>query len=456
MNVINRTQSRVSELPEIGLTFFSSGIYLAVIILLIRDYAAVEWSIYLYSFGNISSIDFLILIISLIICAIAVPKNIDSPSSMILVVTYLIIVLPAAACLTAMDYGASDGRYYILIMISLGFFLASIICNDRRGNIQSISEYREPSNLLGPILTILGVLLMIYLFIRFRSIMSFASLDTLYEQRARGAAGNLLDGYAQTYSQYVISTGLLALGMYRRNILYIMVGLAGSIMNYTITAEKAGLVYPFAIICLFMAVKMKRRLFVTTSMIAIILSFVLFFSIYTRAFLSTSEFICWYIGTRTILTPGAFVVHYADFFAERGYTFFSHIRGFNLFVPAPAQFANDPRWPALGVILGEDFIGLPRLNANASYVASDGIAGMGEIGIVVAFVTLAAFGTLLNRLGRGINPALLLPLLLPIALTLTNGSLFTVFLSMGGLFWTLALSFGFTKSKEPKKLERII
>lgn len=421
---------------------FCSAVYFVAVTLVLRDYAAVEWEIYRIYFGRIDSYDVLAVMVFLTISGTIVPRHISTPSSLFAIISYIFIVIPAAVCLVAMDGATPANRYLTLLFMLIGFYIIASVSTSAP---DSADEGREPAAWLAPLLLILAVLLMIFLYLRFGSIMSFASLDTLYEQREKGAANNFIEGYAQTYSQYVFSTGLFAFGLYKKNIVYIAVGLAGSVMNFAITAEKAGAMYPVFISFLFFALLSKRKFLVSSNFLMISLSALLVFSIYTRAELPTSDFVSWYLGTRTILTPGIFITHYTDFFFDRGYTYFSHLRGLNFFVTVPIQYVNDVRWPSIGLIVGEDFIGFPKLNANANFVASDGIASLGLFGIIVAFVILAVIMRVFDKVGQGVPKPLLLSLLLPIALSLANGSALSVLTSTGGFFWIALLAYAFKR-----------
>lgn len=146
------------------------------------------------------------------------------------------------------------------------------------------------------------------------------------------------------------------------------------------------------------------------------------------------------------MTPGSFIVQYMDFFSHRGYTHFSHIRGIGSVIGTPSQYANDGRWPALGLIVGEDHFGFLRLNANASFVASDGIASFGIIGIPVVFFLVALYLRVLDKSAHGIGGVALV-ILLPFTLTLSNGSIFTLLTSFGGIFWVIIMRFVFVEGQ---------
>lgn len=424
-----------------------SSLYFVAIVLLLRDYAAVEWGIYRIHYDAIDSYDVVAATIFITVAATVVPRRIYSPSSLFLIICYLFVIIPAAVCLLAMDGGSGVNRYTTLFAILFAFVVSALFSRSAGEEVWTVED-RRPVALLGPGLMILSGLLLIFLFYRFGSIMSFAGLDNLYEQRERGDAANFIEGYAQTYSQYVLSTGLFAFGLYRKNIVYVMFGLLGSLTNFAITAEKAGVMYPVFIACLFAALASRKRILVSINAIMLALSLILIVATYTRYESSISDFICWYLGTRTVLTPGLFIAHYTDFFFDRGYTYFSHIRGLNLFIPIPVQYASDPRWPAIGLMVGEDFIGFPKLNANANFVASDGIASMGLIGIFVSFLIFSIIFKIFDYMGRGIPKRLLLPLLLSIALTLTNGSALSVLTSTGGFLWMIIFRYAFVRQDQ--------
>lgn len=444
MNQANR--ALILDTLFVALVRIASGaLYFTAVALLLRDYAALEWGIYRIHYDVIDLFDTLVAAVFVSVASVAVPRRIKSPSSLFLIICYLFVVIPAGVCLLAMDSSLGGNHYTTLFAILFAFSGSALAVRNGSDDQPDVME-KKPGELLGPILLIGAVVLLVFLYYRFGSIMSFAALDNLYEQRARGAATNFVEGYAQTYSQYVFSTGLLALGLYRKNLLFIAVGLLGSTVSFAITAEKAGLIYPVFIVLLYMALKAKADYFVSTASISSGLAIILVLATYTRNESSISDFVCWYLGTRTILTPGLFIVHYTDFFIERGYTFFSHLRGLDIFIPVPGPYLSDPRWPQLGIIVGEDLIGIARLNANANFIASDGIASMGLIGVFIAFGIFTFIIKVFDNLGQGIPHALLLPMLLSIGLTLTNGSALSVLTSTGGIFWMVMMRFVFVRN----------
>ncbi len=276
--------------------------------------------------------------------------------------------------------------------------------------------------------------------------MNFAGLDSIYEQREIGAAKNLFEGYIQTYYGYVISPALVVIGLHKKNYLYMALGFLGGLVLYLITAEKAVITYPIFVVAFFYILNIKNNSYNTAVFIMLLFSVFLFYAVNFYESSDAAAFVAWYLGIRTLLIPGAFIVHYADYFSQTGYTYMTHISGVSNFIDIPAQYLTATRWPSIGHLVGEDFLNIPTLNANANFMASDGIASAGVIGLLVALILLAVFLTALDKATQGIKNSISLPILLPIALTLTNGSLFTVLVSFGGLFWIIAFKLFFVKN----------
>ena len=335
----------------------------------------------------------------------------------------------------------NDSFYYpLLFSLAIGFTLACLVTR----SFSWQGPPRKDAAQLLPFLVIAWLACLAILVYLFGSIMSFSGLDEIYMQREQGKAGNLFEGYVQTYFGYVFSPALLAFGLVRKNYLLVAAGFAGSVVLYMITAEKAVFMYPIFMTLLFLVLRLSEVSFLTTSFIALVFSGLLYFATVFYTDSAIASFVAWYLGIRSILFPGVFVAHYSNFFGEYGYTSATQITGVSLLIETPVSFSSDPRWPSIGLLVGEDYMGIPTMNANASFVAWDGVASFGLYGAFGSLLLFAMFLVVLDKCSRGINKSLVLPLLVPLALTLTNGSLFTAFTSFGGLFWIVCLAFLFS------------
>ena len=421
--------------------FLVSCLYVLSLVNLLANYASVEWAIYGYSYSEIEFIDLLILTAILITWALVVPKRIDRPSSLVLIIIYIFVCLPAVVAILGFEKIPTNKYYLLLLVLTLGFSLSCLLTKGfKRYSFDSAREY---SKKFIPFLIFLWVISFGVLLYTSASLMNFAGLDSIYEQREIGAAKNLFEGYIQTYFGYVISPALVVIGMHRKNYLYVGLGFIGALVLYLITAEKAVITYPVFIIAFFYILNIKANCYNTAVFIMLLFSLFLFFAVNFYERNEAAAFVAWYLGIRTLLIPGAFIVHYADYFSETGYTYLTHVSGISSFINIPAQYLTDARWPSLGLLVGEDYLNIPTLNANANFMASDGLASYGVVGLFISLMLFAIFLIVLDKATQGIKNSISLPILLPIALTLTNGSLFTVLVSFGGLFWIIVFKLFF-------------
>ena len=421
------------------LLFLSSIAYAAALAYCLAAYAAVEFPEYGFSFGEVSVLDAWVLCIVLVAWAAVLPRRIQRPSSLFLILIYLFVCVPAAVAMVGLE-GLSDSFYYpLLFSLGFGFTVACLVVS----SFPWRGVPRKDVTQLLPFLFLAWVACLAVLLASFGSVMSFSGLDDIYAQRDQGKAGNLFEGYVQTYFGYAFSPALLAFGLVRKKYLLIIAGIVGSVVLYMITAEKGAFMLPFFMISIFLAMSLNARLFLTPSFIALGFSALLFFATLFHSDSAIASFVAWYLGIRSLLVPGVYLTHYSNYFGDHGYTLATHITGVNLLIDTPIGFSSHPRWPSIGHMVGEDYLNFPGLNANANFIAWDGVASFGLFGAFVSLPLFAIFLVVLDKCSQGIDKRLLLLLLLPLALMLTNGSLFTGFASFGGLFWILVLGFLF-------------
>lgn len=422
--------------------FISSIIYAAALVYCLAEYAAVEWPEYGFSYGGVSIFDVCVLCVALAIWAAVLPQKIHRPSSLFLIVTYLFVCVPALVAMVGLEGSSEDFYYPLLFSLTLGFALACLVT--RSFSWQGLP--RKDSAQLLPFFVIAWVVCLAVLVLSFGSVMSFSGLDDIYAQREQGKATNLFEGYVQTYFGYVFSPAILAFGLVRKSYFLAVTGVLGSVVLYMITAEKAVFMYPLFMISLFLVLRSRSGFFLSPSIISLSFSALLLLATLLYSDSAIASFVAWYLGVRSLLVPGTFIAHYSAFFNDFGYTLGTHITGINMLIEVPVQFASHPRWPSIGHLVGEDYLGIPTLNANASFIASDGVASFGVGGVIIIMMLFSLFLVVLDRVARGVQPSLSLVLLLPLALTLTNGSIFTALLSFGGFLFLFVFAFLFNRN----------
>lgn len=424
--------------------FGASSAYAALLVFSMASYASIEWTQYGHSFGEITVLEGLLIGLAVATWSAVLPLRLQGPAEVILVAVYLGVCIPGVVVPLGLERTNNERYYPLVLAIVVGFALACVAVR-KWGFIGASSPSRTCSRFLIWVLLVAWVTCLAVLVVNYGSIMTLVSLDAIYGQREAGAATSRFMGYVQTYFGYVLSPALLAFGLTSRRPLLVTLGIAGGVLLYSVTAEKNAFAFPFLMLALNFALTRRARVFQSSAFILAFLAATLALSIPFYDSNSVAAFVAWYVGVRSLLTPGLFVAQYSDFFSSWGYTHLSQVTGISLFVPPPPGPGSNERWPSLGHLVGEQYIGIPQLNANASFLATDGIASFGVVGALLAFVLLSIFLIALQRTADGVPRRFLMLIALPIGLTLTNVSLFTVFLSFGGLFWLVVLGLCFTR-----------
>lgn len=418
----------------------------------LANFATLEFPEYGFDLGQMALADYFVLLISSFLGSWAVPKSIVRPSDLFLIIIFIFIIIPFQV-MGLSSARADQGNYYaLLIVVHLSFLMC---CHTIRAihskNNSELIPTKVANRWLVPALVLVWAASTVALFMLYGDIMAFSSLDLIYLQRELGKARNFLEGYLQTYYQYVFSPALVAFGCARKNILLLGMGLMGALISYSISAEKAGFIYPVFVIGLFFIMKSNSRTLKKASAMLTGFTIVVFGSaVFWKASI-IAEFLVWYIGARSLLIPGTTITVYQDYFSKLDYTYYSHIRGLDLLISVPDAFKNQPNWPAIGLIVGEQQLNIEKLNFNANFIASDGVAAMGLLGCLIAFSLLGMLLAVIDKSAKGIDSPLVIALLLPSTLCLTNGSLFTYLASFGGLFWIFVFSTSF-KTAPPIEL----
>ena len=298
--------------------FLASILYAGSVLLCLSHYASAEWAEYGFSYGRMSIGDTTIILLALGIWALLLPMHMESPASTILIVVYFAVCIPGLIVPLGLDRVAQDAFIGTTLMLVFSF---SACCLLVRGLApQRGAKLFEPSVSFVPIMVVLWTICVAWLVLEYRSMMTLVSLDAIYDQRAAGAATSRWVGYAQTYLGYVISPALLALGLTRKNTTLVLMGFTGGILLYSITAEKNAFSFPFLLLIFGFLLTRKTRFYRSATFLILAVAGVLLPSVVFSQGNLVAGFLSWYIGVRSLLTPGLFIAQYQEFFSDRGHT----------------------------------------------------------------------------------------------------------------------------------------
>lgn len=427
---------RKSLFPRERLIGALTGIvYLFVFRSVYYTYISVEWGYTGLWYRPLSILETVFIYFSTALVSWFLPTKLEKPSTIILWFLYAIAFMPTIA-ITFM-IGALPSIYYAssLLAFAGGIILISRILD--RGNYYFRQSSGMFSRQLCNIVLVMFVISSIVIFYVYRSILQFASIDDVYVQRFAAAdfTGGAI-GYIRSYNGYLLTPLVMAIGLCdssRRS--YIFLGMSGFLLSYMVDASKISLVIPIIMIVAALVFRLHwlRTFHMTGGLIILCLTSVAF-----TGSVRLVRFIADLVLLRTIAIPGQTFAQYFDVFYVKGYTWWSNVTGISKIVPPPAAFQHDRFWPVLGQIVGAEYYGAEgRTNLNANAFVGEGIAAAGPIGVVIISLAMALFLRAIDRSSALWNLRVLMVLMVPIGLALTNVHLSTYLVSFGGVAWIL-------------------
>lgn len=411
-------------------------------------YVSVRWSYAGFAYRPLSLWELSFAAVGVTAVAFFLPTRLRSPSALFVWLLFSFVYVPTMAQTFMLGERVSGAYVLALVALTAVMILACLACGRRspslgRLRVSSGTEVIPRAELAYGFLLVAAVMSVLLLFY-YRSILAFADItnsDDIYSARFAAAdMTGVLIGYIRLYYGYVFGPAVLAFGLIsQRYRWFIAPGLACFVVSYMIDGSKISLVTPLAIFAIYAVVRVARAslLVMTGAMgaVTLVCSLLTGYSSLLRLFADL-------ILIRSIAIPGQQFVLYYDLFASRGYTWWSNVRGISLFVPPPAGFAADPRWPVLGQIVGEEYSGVAsQNNSNASLFAGEGVAAAGPLGVLVIGVLLVVYLRILDRSSADWHRIFVLMVMVPVALALTNIHLSTMLLSSGGAFWVALFIF---------------
>ena len=369
----------------------------------------------------------------------AMPTKIDRPSSMIVMFMHVTLFVPCVTISLALRADSLESFGPMLVVYTLVHALAGLV--SRSGPAPPKEERFVPAPEATVVLIGVWAAATVLIIAVFGEIMRFASLTEVYDQRFAIDRSVNIVGYVRSYYINLVIPALIAIGLLRRNVLVLGIGLVGCVVSYMVDAQKTALALPVLMILVYLVFRYAERVAQLFVVPILLLSFLTLLAVVLRdtqiGFLLHALLV-----VRGIAIPALTLVQYQELFATYGHTWWSNITGLSLIIPAPAAFANDPSWPAIGQIVGDHYFGAgTNLNANANPYAGEGLAAGGLIGLAVIGIVMAVFLRIFDLCVRGWDRTFVLLVSVPIALALGNAHLSTVLVSFGLGAWLLVFNF---------------
>jgi len=275
------------------------------------------------------------------------------------------------------------------------------------------------------VITIISTLFIIYMYKDNLRFVAFG--EEVYELRAENMkfATGIITRYLSSWLSVVFIPICLVYGLMYRNRLFFILACISCLIIYMATASKGVILFPvifLAFYLLFKKVSLKNIYSKFVFALTTGLLMLLYVPTFSHSVFMAKSIVMW----RVVGNGGYLTMWYYDFFSTNPYTYYSHIGIVNAITGAYSYDAP------LGFVIGRKWN--PLMNANANFWATDGIAAMGILGVIV--ITLLFFFVLafFNSATKNINTLFALLLMIPFIYSILNVSLFSSLLTGGGFF----------------------
>lgn len=354
-------------------------------------------------------------------------------------IVYYTVCIPSIL-IPPMQAFSSSGR--ILLDEGLVFIATIILIVGTRNDGHPLRMIRIRREYFWTALLTMWAILNLFVIFAFGNILHLASFAEVYDQRYLGAA------VADTsYIAYLIGalTGafnpfLISVGVTRRKWLLLALGLLSQILMYMTVALRAVLLSTILIPAA--ALLLVRRDSIQSyrvgyGMLAISIAMLGLLPFYTLDGSLLSDIVS-LVVVRTLEMPGVLFGAYSDFFSQYPITLYSHSIVGRYFSSYP--YGNLQIGQVIGQYLVQDQ-SLESLDANAHFMATDGVAALGWPGIVTSSIFLMFLLRGLSRLLGNVDRRVLCGSFIPVIISITNSSVLTSTLTGGGFLLTVLLYF---------------
>ncbi|WP_148309078.1 hypothetical protein [Sphingopyxis fribergensis] len=269
------------------------------------------------------------------------------------------------------------------------------------------------------------------IFVIFGETLNIVGLEQVYEQRAAATTlGGALMGYVMGTLSGAVNPFLLVAGITRRQPVLIAAGLIGQLLIYSTLAGKVVLGSTLLTIGVFFVFRNGRvmfgRIYAAVLFFAVLGPIVSVYRAGTGVFSNISDL----VYMRILALPGVLVGVYSDFFLNYPVTYLSHSLVGRPFSEYPYGMES------VGQVIGRYVTPTAAVaeinNYNANFIAADGIAGFGTLGVPLILFLAGLWLWISSRLIGEIDRRIACAVLMPFVVSLADASLFTAILTGGG------------------------
>ena len=408
--------------------------YVIVFNFIYIDYIAPKWGYYGMTYMAPNFALYALAWIFALLPSLWLPINTGRATEFVYWCLYLTVYIPSLFVPLYVQYDTDDRLLFLLVGLFIGLNIMMVVYR-----LPLLSVPRRPFDrrLYWFVVALIALTLDAIILITFRHQLRLVGFGDVYEVRlnSRMMTTNNLVGYAIMILGWGIDPLLIAMSMFDRRRFFnwkFCLGAAGQLLVYSAAAHKVALL-TIVLIPLFSTLLTRARQrwssWLVWSLSGSLAFFILLLQIWPRSLLvmSFGDLLC----MRTLVTPGFLTAAYEQFFSRYPHTWFLQHLPLLGRIYYPYQYD-------LGFEVGYYLNHNPEFNANAHFWASDGLAGAGIPGILVASVLCTLIFWVVDSMTSRFERAFASTMIFGWALQITNVSLFTS-VTTGGLGMLLVL-----------------
>lgn len=284
------------------------------------------------------------------------------------------------------------------------------------------------------------VLLTALVIYQFGGQLRVVGVDDIYVQRFAGgeAAGGRFMLYAVAFLSNVFNPFLIVAGLATRRPWLVALGTVGQVLMFATLAARSTVISPVLIIgawYLFRKTGTATGLAVSSALTAGVVALLPFLASYNPVG-GGINLLLTIVYFRTLLISGAAFGVYDNFFSFNPHTYLSHSIVGRFLVDYP--YGDYSVGEVVGLFLTPTF-SHNILEYNANFLATDGIAAFGLVGVPVAAFLLGLVLVILTRAVPRAKTGVAAAMSVPFLISISNGSLFASMLTGGGLLLVLLI-----------------
>jgi hypothetical protein len=349
---------------------------------------------------------------------------------------YLLVYLPCLL-VPVMQFSADSARlFWIFISTLAGCTLFLLLV---RGDVKRASLPHVPPQMFWIALGTAWAVVLLIVLVSFGAQFRLVGADEVHDQRfAAGAAFSGLSfvRYAIAVLTAAIDPFLIAAGLYTRRYWIAGVGIISQVFLFGTLAARAVLLSPIFIIAVYFLCDRQARLrgnFLLIGLLTIFAITVPLMANYHPAAGGINTLMT-FLYLRIFLISGAAFGAYERFFSINPHTYFSNNNIISLFIEYPYGDYSIGQVVQLFLVQSDKVdIG----NFNASFLATDGMAALGVVGMPVASVLAALALRLMSCFIPPERTNVMVAAGVVFILSLANSSLLTSLVTGGGILLTL-------------------